>query len=289
MTDADALLAAIAAHPDEDTPRLVYADWLEEHDRPIRAEFIRLQCEIARKETLPRAILNRYVDLFKRNQELIDSHRAELLGPLASLPNDTKIEFRRGFVSEIELPVGHFLTHAATIALLKPLPRVGAKSVSSRLSDFVNCPHLECISRISAYSAEFASFPGVIWPQEDALREAIGRLTHLEVLDLEGCGLSNQRSVLDFDFSLPALIDLNLSLNEIGDAGVARLLRTNLPRQLKRLVLGGNPIDDEGAIELAGRWPVENELEHLNMKFTNIGPVGQQVLLERFGGKVDLF
>jgi uncharacterized protein (TIGR02996 family) len=30
MTDADALLAAILAHPDEDTPRLAYADWLDE-------------------------------------------------------------------------------------------------------------------------------------------------------------------------------------------------------------------------------------------------------------------
>lgn len=42
-TDESALLAAIAAHPDEDTPRLMYADWLDENDQPERAEFIRLQ------------------------------------------------------------------------------------------------------------------------------------------------------------------------------------------------------------------------------------------------------
>ena len=40
-----ALLAGICANPDELTPRLVYADWLEEHDQPERAEFIRLGCE----------------------------------------------------------------------------------------------------------------------------------------------------------------------------------------------------------------------------------------------------
>lgn len=40
-----ALLAGICAYPDELTPRLVYADWLEEHDQPERAEFIRLGCE----------------------------------------------------------------------------------------------------------------------------------------------------------------------------------------------------------------------------------------------------
>lgn len=47
MNDGDALLAAILAHPDEDTPRLVYADWLQERGRGERAELIRLQCAIA--------------------------------------------------------------------------------------------------------------------------------------------------------------------------------------------------------------------------------------------------
>ena len=118
---------------------------------------------------------------------------------------------------------------------------------------------------------------------------AMGRLTSLEILDLEGCGLGNQYWELGFDFSLPSLIDLDLSHNEIADAGVANLLATSLPRQLKRLVLGGNPIGDRGAIEIAERWPKQNQLEHLNMRFTNIGSLGQQALLARFGGKVHLF
>jgi uncharacterized protein (TIGR02996 family) len=50
MDDRQALMAAIIANPDEDTPRLALADWLDEHgdkhDR-ARAEFIRLQCELA--------------------------------------------------------------------------------------------------------------------------------------------------------------------------------------------------------------------------------------------------
>lgn len=47
MTDHDALLAAICDNPDDDTPRLVFADWLEEHDQPERAAFIRAQIELA--------------------------------------------------------------------------------------------------------------------------------------------------------------------------------------------------------------------------------------------------
>ena len=51
LSDRDALFAAIRANPDEDTPRLMFADWLDEHGDDAsrtRAEFIRLQCEIAR-------------------------------------------------------------------------------------------------------------------------------------------------------------------------------------------------------------------------------------------------
>jgi uncharacterized protein (TIGR02996 family) len=49
--DSEDLLAAIRAHPEEDTPRLMYADWLDEQGDEgalLRAEFIRLQCELAR-------------------------------------------------------------------------------------------------------------------------------------------------------------------------------------------------------------------------------------------------
>src|SRR5207248_1002882 len=48
MSDEKALLAAIWAEPHDDTPRLVYADWLDENGQSERAEFIRLQCELAR-------------------------------------------------------------------------------------------------------------------------------------------------------------------------------------------------------------------------------------------------
>lgn len=47
MTAAEpALLRAIFENPDDDTPRLVYADELEATD-PARAAFIRVQCELA--------------------------------------------------------------------------------------------------------------------------------------------------------------------------------------------------------------------------------------------------
>jgi len=50
VNDEAAFTAAILAEPDEDTPRLVYADWLQEHGREERAEFIRAQVLLAKLE-----------------------------------------------------------------------------------------------------------------------------------------------------------------------------------------------------------------------------------------------
>ncbi len=41
MGDGEALLKAILEAPDEDVPRLVYADWLQENGLGARADFIR--------------------------------------------------------------------------------------------------------------------------------------------------------------------------------------------------------------------------------------------------------
>jgi uncharacterized protein (TIGR02996 family) len=47
MNEDDAFLRAICANPDDDTPRLAFADWLQEHAEEARAEFIRAQVRFA--------------------------------------------------------------------------------------------------------------------------------------------------------------------------------------------------------------------------------------------------
>ena len=47
LTHEGAFLADICEHPDDDAPRLVYADWLDDHGQPERARLIRVQCEFA--------------------------------------------------------------------------------------------------------------------------------------------------------------------------------------------------------------------------------------------------
>ena len=115
--DEKALQACIGASPEDDLPRLVYADWLEERDQGIRAEFIRLQCEIAKLEAGPRDIINQNIPLWKRQQELLDRDWTELIGPEWAMFEGGKIYTRldRGFVDSIQLMAKNFVALAGYI------------------------------------------------------------------------------------------------------------------------------------------------------------------------------
>jgi uncharacterized protein (TIGR02996 family) len=93
--DHRALFRAVLANPDEDVPRLMYADWLEEHGDAARAEFIRVQCRLAermRDEVIP----------VSDPEYVRANEQARLLGPrwMAELPVLRGVHwtgFRRGF------------------------------------------------------------------------------------------------------------------------------------------------------------------------------------------------
>jgi uncharacterized protein (TIGR02996 family) len=95
MTQDEVFIQAVLAAPDDDTPRLVYADFLEEHGEPERAEFIRVQCQLAH---LPQGDSQR-AELEARERVLLAEHEADWLGPLASPLLHWR--FRRGFVASL--------------------------------------------------------------------------------------------------------------------------------------------------------------------------------------------
>jgi uncharacterized protein (TIGR02996 family) len=100
MSEDEALLKAIYAHPDDDTSRLVYADWLDEHDQPERAEFIRLQVELSHlADEDPRER-----PLRERRWELWYAHHERWAAEIGIIESDQiKVEFRRGFVDELNI------------------------------------------------------------------------------------------------------------------------------------------------------------------------------------------
>lgn len=131
MTDEAAFLAAIIAAPDDDTPRLVYTDWLDEQGRCERSEFIRVQCRLAAGYCL----CNGYgpcdwCALRRREGELLlaphgDSewtNRVAWFEPFRR--NCQAWEYRRGFVAAVTCTADDWLRHGDAITAAQPIEAV---------------------------------------------------------------------------------------------------------------------------------------------------------------------
>src|SRR5690242_9879993 len=96
------LFQAILDDPADDARRLVYADWLDEHDQPKRAELIRVQVELARSGAEPgpysgsRAEDPVHPGLEARERALLEAHGRHWAEPLRGLADEWA--FRRGFI-----------------------------------------------------------------------------------------------------------------------------------------------------------------------------------------------
>lgn len=152
MSDRAALLAAIAAAPDDDTPRLVFADWLDEHGDHDRAALIRLQVELARlpvtadlyidPETQertegdgPDAVLRRRQEELLRSVQPVDPEYATGSGcllparlawamPVALDPAERGWEFHRGFVDVVACAAADWLDHGKAMGAAHPVTTV---------------------------------------------------------------------------------------------------------------------------------------------------------------------
>src|SRR5262249_10178667 len=104
MSERDGFLRAIAANPADDTVRLAFADWLEEHGDPDRAQLIPVQIPFGNADRPSRPPGK----LAACEKHLLDAHRAEWLGPLANVVAEGDHEpfeptFRRGFVESASI------------------------------------------------------------------------------------------------------------------------------------------------------------------------------------------
>jgi uncharacterized protein (TIGR02996 family) len=146
------LLKAICDEPEEDTPRLVYADWLDEHagseaDR-ARAEFIRLQ--VAEEAARPRT-WRECREWAKREKELYRAHR---LAWEAELPEHPQVfiitgteyagDYKRGFpyfVSVHSAP--EFLKAAPDLFTRVPVTDFGFRNLTREAArQLARSPHL---------------------------------------------------------------------------------------------------------------------------------------------------
>lgn len=126
----DFLLAAICANPDDDAPRLAFADWCDENGEEERAELVRIQIKIARAIEEDTG----YLAWCPRERELLNLHRLSWAGDLPFQLHRTEYhgetdqglpwKFRRGFVETIESTASDWLAHGDAILAEHPVTEV---------------------------------------------------------------------------------------------------------------------------------------------------------------------
>src|SRR5262245_35805683 len=115
MNERERFIRAIEAEPEDDAPRLVFADWLDDHDDPDRARFIRLQCEQHRLYgwTLFRSKSSHRCELEQELKTLLKLHGKTWTDGLPAWAQEAG--FQRGFPRIYSMTGKQFLDHASAI------------------------------------------------------------------------------------------------------------------------------------------------------------------------------
>jgi uncharacterized protein (TIGR02996 family) len=216
-TPAD-LLPAVLAAPDDDLPRLVYADALEEAGDAARAEFIRVQIELAREPGR--------IDLKAREAALLAIHGEEWLAPLrqkgeALESRSTHGQFRRGFIEIVWMPAIGFVKRAGILFERTPVRELRVLDSVSRYFEnrripveyynLLLCPEIRRLRILDLSDREIG---------DEGVQLLLSRpLTGLKQIRLRACnltdlGVSHFLSLLSH--SHISLDELDISLNEIS-------------------------------------------------------------------------
>jgi uncharacterized protein (TIGR02996 family) len=284
-----AFLHAIKDQPHDDCPRLVLADWLEEHGQtdsePARACFIRLQCQLARPGPRDSA----WREAKAQARALRRAHLAPWLGcwqPWMIRPDLEESWFERGLLRPC-VTGGRWLEKVGQepaawawvdgLTLLDPSPPELERLMASPVLQQLNYLHFgpdgwprgEGIAFGPLGARLLASSPhltrptsleftdAVLGPEGARALAASPNLRQLRSLDLSGSD------------SQPG--------NGIGDAGLQALAGSVYMANLAHLDLRENGITAEGARALS-ESPHLCGLAVLNLRRNPIGPAGARAL-----------
>ena len=303
MVPAADLIAAIAASPDDDAPRLVYADWLIERGDPL-GELIQLQCRLALTDESNRRAMR------IAENKLLAAHHAAWIEPLLGvLPEQRqferyKFEHRRGFVERAELTLA-CLPHLAELAVKAPLLRelelvTGFGEPSNKLAppSIAAAFRDRVFERIASLELAVAGAGNAV-AYEVAAAPALANLTALSIRAsvwgemAEHFSAPPDELVLD-DAGAIALAkaphlanvrQLRLEMNRLSVAGV-RAIASGAWR-LEALALGHNAIERDGLADaLSG--PALANLRELSLRGMWITPVEIAKLAAQLPALVEL-
>jgi uncharacterized protein (TIGR02996 family) len=254
-----AFLKDIAANPEDDAPRLVYADWLDENGDPDRATFIRTQCRLA---SMGKYDLERY-DLEWVDKGLLAKHGKKWLKPIAKIT--TNVEFRRGFPDHFSLPVAKFVAKGEELFAAAPTLRSYRPLQPKKAwGELLACPAVENVTSIDLWGLE-----GITVPRLTALAGS-KHLRNLRGLTLAGMALGR---CIDHFAASPHLAKVaGLTVNDcnLGHAGLETLLKAKFAKNLTGLNVGKNKLF-AGSIEMLAKWKGASRLKTLSLSEDHSG------------------
>lgn len=286
----DAFLQTILDHPDDDIPRLVFADWLEEHGNP-RGAFIRLQCERAKLAPHDAA----WKPLLAQEAALRNQFEAEWSKPALRLVES--VYYRRGFIEHVSVSATKLLKNAERLFRLAPvcsirltnadsLTEIGASPWLGRITELdlsgnpLGSKSLHALVR-SEHCRNLRMFrldrcvTGV--PAAEVLANAPA-LASLQGLSMNGnaLGPDGVRAIARSRY-LAKLCEFNLAENQLLGEGVTALCET--AARLTRLSIGNNGIGNDGAAALARCAPFA-DLRYLDLQNNAVGNLGVEALVQ---------
>ncbi|VTR91941.1 leucine-rich repeat-containing protein typical subtype : Repeat-companion domain protein OS=Isosphaera pallida (strain ATCC 43644 / DSM 9630 / IS1B) GN=Isop_0537 PE=4 SV=1: LRR_6: LRR_6: LRR_6 [Gemmata massiliana] len=272
MNERDALLRAVCDTPDDDTPRLVFADWLQEHGDEARAEFIRVQIALARGDASAR-LKEREQELFAAHQEVWEQpfEKFKAANSFRNLIYD--VFFHRGFIRALVIcdEEKQFADHATEVFQLAPIQRITFFHKWPHAAS-AECAELLRLKELRIYRAGFETKAlGALLRSKSLLN-----VTRLELIADNDNGYLTAEGIelLSRSTALPALRHLDLSYNCIW---LAILTEGDLIGQLESLKLRCTDIDDSGA-EVLARCERLRSLTHLDLTANRIGDRGLRAL-----------
>ncbi len=216
MAERDAFLAAIAAAPADDLPRLVYADWLDDRGDADRAAFVR-------------RLLAR---------EPAGDPVADWLGPLGEWVYHA--EYVRGMPEHLVLSATAWLRHGERIRRLAPVRSIALLGAGRALHDLVGGPHLRGLAALHLTGAMLA---------DDGI-DLLARCRHLAGLTALKLGHNDVSDSGAADLAdsphLGQLETLVLRDNGLTLAGAMFLMHSKRLPRLRALDLSANAINAVG-------------------------------------------
>lgn len=297
MSDEEALLAAIWAEPQEDTPRLAYADWLEETGRQAnvaRAQFIRLQCETA--------VLDEDDPEFRSKRAAANKLLARWGSAWRmSVPAVNRLwPWHRGFPQPDDRGIDADDLFALPEAELRRTPcrSFCVMDAAERFDELLAWPHLDRLDTFYLRSG----VPTGKWISRQRVCPGFRNVARISLID---CPITvpQLKSLLD-SFRDQRIVELRLNGSKIGDdgfrmvlnhpvmagvrafgvtaigltaAGVRALAESRYHPPVPSLGLAWNPIDDEGIAELV-RWPGLSRIRVIDLNNARIGDAGAAAL-----------